>query len=153
MVSWCTGPQPLHYTENSRTSSATPTTHLVISHLHAQCLFELWHNRLIHCCKQTMHKAHTHITGVPKLKGNPFFHDASCLHTKPKWCSPSPSQPAHASDILPPTLYITELSDELDYLDLISPPTEFPNLQNCQMFFMDLVLLMEKCFKTSMVAS
>jgi hypothetical protein len=76
-------PQPPHGTDPPGTSSS-PTTHLVISRLNARCLFELWHHRLIHCCIQTLYKAHKHIKGVPKLKGNPFFRCASCLHAKPK---------------------------------------------------------------------
>jgi dUTP pyrophosphatase len=118
------------------TGTSMPTAHMIIHRLNGQCLFELWHHRLTHSCKQKVLSAHKHIKGVPKLKGNPFYQCPSCNHAKPRRRSAdSPKTPLRAT--IPPTVTITNLSDELDYLDLVSPETEFPDLQICQMFYMD----------------
>lgn len=118
------------------TGTSMPTTHMIIHRLNGQCLFELWHHCLTHSCKQKVLSAHKHIKGVPKLKGNPFYQSPSCNHAKPRRRSAdSPKTPLRAT--IPPTVTITNLSDELDYLDLVSPETKFSDLQICQMFYMD----------------
>ena len=119
---------------SQRTQSST--THMVIHRLNNQCQFELWHNRLVHSCKQKVLAAHKHIKGVPKLKGNPFFQCASCNHAKPKRRSAGQPQTTIPS-LTPPSVTMTDLADELDYLELIAPTSEFPDLQIRQMFYMD----------------
>jgi deoxyuridine 5'-triphosphate nucleotidohydrolase len=112
------------------------TTHVIIHRLNNQCQFELWHNRFVHSCKQKVLTAHKHIKGVPKLKGNPFFQCASCNHAKPKRRSAGEPQTTILATN-PSTVTMTDLADELDYLELIAPEAEFPDLQIRQMFYMD----------------
>jgi hypothetical protein len=82
-------------TEDPLSQAPTSTAHMVVHRLNNQCQFELWHNRLVHGCKQKVLAAHKHIKGVPKLKGNPFFQCASYNHAKPKR---KPSDNHHRSD-------------------------------------------------------
>lgn len=101
-----------------------PKIHMVIQRLYGQCMFKLWHNRLVHSCKQKVMSAHKNIKGVPKLKGNPFYQRPSCNHAKPKCRSvEEPKTPTRG--LIPNNVTMTDLSDEVDFLELIAPLPSF----------------------------